>query len=219
MRVKLSKLLSAVLAICIVFVGFTAFADAPVVTVSTTYDYTQHSSAQDGNIVDKAGTITVYADVTGVDNDTEVTFLVNGTSKIVYIDQQTAAANGASFKFTADWLDVKSADVSLGSDGGYTLPKAFKVNPTVNHWNNTTGSVTAVTKTATTEYDNGEVFANGRASYAFTSKVSGDVTNYGITVDGTDFRAMGCADDGTFIVVVQNITEAEANTAVAYCRK
>ena len=218
MRVKLSKLLSAVLAICIVFVGFTAFADASV-TVSTTYDYTQHSSATDGTIVDKSANITVYADV-DVDADTEVTFLVKGTDKIVYIDQQTAAANGASFKFTADWLDVMSANVSLGSDGGYTLPKSFKINPTVNYWTN--GDIVAedeVTYVATTDYDDeDEVFGPGKASYAFTGKTTGRATEFGVRIGDTDFRAMGCNEAGEFIVVVKNITAEDAADAVAYCK-
>ena len=216
MRVKLSKLLSAVLAICIVFVGFTAFAaTTPTVTVSTTYDYNTH-----GLDTPASADITVYANVEGVDDNTEVTFLVNGTSKIVYIDQQTAAS-GASFKFTANWQDVESASVSLGSDGEYTLPKTFEINPTVNHWTN--GSLVA--ESAVTSYEEtiayneqDEVFAADCASYAFTGKVNGDVKEFGIKLADTEFRAMGCADDGTFIVVVKNITAADAAAAKVYCK-
>ncbi len=217
MRVKLSKLLSAVLAICIVFVGFTAFA-AESVKIVTTYDCTNDDEDQ---------LVTVTADVTGIAQNSEVTFLVaNQTSgiastDIVYINQETADADGAHFAFTDAWNKITSAYIKFGSDAGFKKD-AFQLNSTVNRWkddegfnNEELGEDEIITVTGS-DFDSS--FTG--TTYAFMGKATGPVEAYGIkiTIDEVAHKlpAMGCAEDGSFVIVVNGITEAEAATAAVY---
>ena len=214
MRVKLSKLLSAVLAICIVFVGFTAFA-AGSVTIVTTYDV--ESAANQS--------VTVTADVTGVAQNSEVTFLVaNKTSgiastDIVYINQETATDGTARFAFTDAWDEINAAFIKFGSDADFSQ-SAFKLNNTVNRWNSTEPLPTgAAARTVVTGTDYDDSLTTG-TTYSFVGKATGPVNEYGIkiTIDEVahELPAMGSDADGNFVIVVNGITEAEAATAVVY---
>ena len=218
MRVKLSKLLSAVLAICIVFVGFTAFA-AGSVTIVTTYDYNEMTA-------NPAKSAEVTATVGGLDDNKEVTFLVaNKTSgiasgDIVYIDQKTVEDGVARFTFTDAWNKITAAYIKFGSDADFSQT-AFKLNNTVNYWSTEATNNDSITGVAVTDADlvDGAVNAEGCSSYAFIGKVTGQVKEYGIdiTLGGKSYRlpAMGCDAAGNFVIVIDNLTAAEA-VATAY---
>ena len=218
MRVKLSKLLSAVLAICIVFVGFTAFAADPSVTITTTYDCT--TSAPDQSV-------TVTADVAGIAQNSEVTFLVAKTTAditsadIVYINQVTAGANGAHFAFTDAWNEITSAYIKFGSDAGFKQD-AFKLNNTVNRWSTAEDYTNKELEEAEIITVTGSEFNSSftGTTYAFMGKATGPVNAYGIKIriDGVvhELPAMGSDADGNFVIVVNGITEEEAATAAVY---
>lgn len=221
MRVKLSKLLSAVLAICIVFVGVTAFA-AGSVTITTTYDCTNRDAGQ---------SVTVTADVTGVAQNSEVTFLVANktadiaSTDIVYINQETATDGTARFAFTDAWNEINAAFIKFGSDADFSQG-AFKLNNTVNRWNSTEplveeNSVSAVyAETTDTDITEGLTNDGTNKTYAFIGQAMGPVSEYGIKLmlDGKAYYlpAMGSDIDGNFVIVVNNLSESEAATATVY---
>lgn len=221
MRVKLSKLLSAVLAICIVFVGFTAFA-AETVTITTTYDCTNRDAEQ---------LVTVNADVAGLAANKEVTFLVgaqtiNNGDDIVYINQETTNDSGAaSFHFTDAWNEITSAHIRFGSDAGFKQDK-FQLNSTVNRWSTAEPLVTEnsvspdYSETMDEQITEGLTNDGTNKTYAFIGQAMGPVSEYGIklTLDGKPYYlpAMGSDIDGNFVIVVNNLSESEAATAKVY---
>lgn len=204
MRVKLSKLLSAVLAICIVFVGVTAFAADATVVTTTNYTYGTHNDGVDGiPSGDKAATMTIVTDVTDVTAGTEVTYLVRkADGTIVYINQETATASGAHFEFTADQGAIFAASAKYGSDGGYTMP-TFAFNHGVKYL--TSGALDVQVSAA-------EKYAD-KDAYVFAGTVSGPVTAYGVKIGDAELLAMDCDAEGNFVIVVEGITADEAANA------
>ena len=209
MRVKLSKLLPAVLAICIVFVGFTAFAAEVVTTTNYNYDdnYITNNDGSDG--IPAKATMTVTTTVTGVKEGTEVTYLVSdgtASSDIVYINQDTADENGVTFTFNADQGRLFSCTAKYGSNATLTMP-TFKFNHGVNFMSNGTANVSGLTADS---YSDGE-----DEGTLFLGKVGGEVVEYGIqTKDGTKFPAMGCDNAGNFAVLISGINTTDATSYV-----
>ena len=198
MRVKLSKLLSAVLAICIVFVGFTAFAADATVVTTTNYNYATNNPNGDDTVPANA-TMTVTTTVTEVEEGTEVTYLVSdgtASSNIVYINQATATAEDkVEFEFTANQGRLFACTAKYGSDGGYTMP-TFQFNHGVNYMSNGSALVTQDANVWGEDLDGGKVFLG---------KVSGDVSVYGVEINDVKYPAMGCDDEGNFAILIKGI--------------
>lgn len=204
MKIKLSKTLAVVLALCLTFAGFSAF--AADVAIETSYDYTQAADA----------TVTVKASVKNIAEGSEVTYYVSNGDEIVYINQETAGASGVTFPaFTAGWNKLTASTVVFGSDanwneGGFTFVPAGNYK-------------TSGTATATAQQDSWAVAGREDETdgVSFTAKVTGNYSEYGIkaTIDGqtVELPALGCSEDGTYTVFVGNVT-AETISAVAYAK-
>ena len=203
MKIKLSKTLAVVLALCLTFAGFSAF--AADVAIETSYDYTQAADA----------TVTVKASVKNIAEGSEVTYYVSNGDEIVYINQETAGASGVTFPaFTAAWDKLTASTVVFGSDakwneGGFTFVPAGNYK--------TSGTATA------TAQDSWAVAAreDNTDGVSFTAKVTGNYSEYGIkaTIDGqtVELPALGCSEDGTYTVFVGNVT-AGTISAEAYAK-
>ena len=206
MRVKLSKLLSAVLAICVVFAGFTAFAADATVVTTTNYNYNTHNDGNDSDPIEDAATMTITTDVTNVTAGTEITYLVRkADGTIVYINQETATASGAHFEFTADQAAIFAATAKYGSDGSYGMPE-FSFNHGVNYLSNGTPSISGFTSQ---EYND---IADAQGML-FLGTVRGEVEEYGVTIDNVKYPAMGCDAEGNFAVLISGI---DTTGAAAY---
>ena len=128
MKIKLSKTLAVVLALCLTFAGFSAF--AADVAIETSYDYEQAADAG----------VKVKASVKNIAEGSEVTYYVSAGDEIVYINQETAGASGVTFPtFTAAWNKLTASTVVFGSDakwneGGFTFVPAgnYKTSGTAN---------------------------------------------------------------------------------------
>ncbi len=207
MRVKLSKLLSAVLAICVVFAGFTAFAAPANVVTTTNYNYATNNDGNDA--IPSGATMTITTMVTGVASGTEVTYLVSkGTASddIVYIDQATADAAGATFTFTADQGKIFAATAKYGSDDSeLTGLPTFTFNHGVKYLTNAAKGVTQGSLWGTP-------LEGATNAYIYSGTVTGPVTAYGVKLaDGTELPAMDCETiDGSFVIIVEGITQTEA---------
>ena len=203
MKIKLSKTLAVVLALCLTFAGFSAF--AADVAIETSYDYEQAADA----------TVTVKASVKNIAEGSEVTYYVSNGDEIVYINQETAGASGVTFPaFTAGWNKLTASTVVFGSDANWN-EGGFTFVPAGNY--KTSGTATA---TATDEWA-----VAGRedetAGVSFTAKVTGNYSEYGIraTIDGqtVELPALGCSEDGTYTVFVGNVAASEI-AATAYAK-
>ena len=204
MKIKLSKTLAVVLALCLTFAGFSAF--AADVEIVTNYDYKQAADA----------TVAVTAKVNNMTEGDEVTYYVSNGDEIVYINQETAPANGTVVfdTFTAAWNKLTASAVVFGSDAGKSW-SGFTFVPAGNY--KTEGTATA---TATDAWET-EGLEDGASGVSFTAKVTGNYSEYGITVtiDGAtvNLPALGCSEDGTYTVFVGNVTADEIE-AVAYAK-
>ena len=203
MKIKLSKTLAVVLALCLTFAGFSAF--AANVAIETSYDYTQAADA----------TVTVKASVKNIAEDSEVTYYVSSGDEIVYINQETAGASGVVFPaFTAAWDKLTASTVVFGSDADWN-EGGFTFVPAGNYKTSGTATATATDAWAVAaEYDETE-------GVSFTAKVTGNYSEYGIkaTIDGqtVELPALGCSEDGTYTVFVGNVA-VEGISAVAYAK-
>ena len=203
MKIKLSKTLAVVLALCLTFAGFSAF--AADVAIETSYDYEQAADA----------TVTVKASVKNIAEGSEVTYYVSDGTDIVYINQETAGASGVTFPaFTAAWNKLTASTVVFGSDADWNQG-GFTFVPAGNYKTNGTATATATGEWAVAGYQ------DGTAGVSFTAKVTGNYSEYGIeaTIDGqtVELPALGCSEDGTYTVFVGNVT-AETISAVAYAK-
>lgn len=200
MKIKFFKTLAIACVLCMTFATLTAFADVTV-TTTTDYDYEADATAM----------MTITTTVAGLTENGEITYYVEDatTKNIVYIDQATAEGETAGFTFTASKEAVLAATAKHGSDKGYSFP-TFEFNDGCNYLTQGTATVTETT-------GNWKVESVEHEGYIFQGKVSGAAKGYGITIEinGVEEKlyAMGCDIDGTFAIVVQGITEAEANTA------
>ena len=203
MKIKLSKTLAVVLALCLTFAGFSAF--AANVAIETSYDYTQAADA----------TVTVKASVKNIAEGSEVTYYVSDGDEIVYINQETAGASGVVFPaFTAAWNKLTASTVVFGSDADWN-EGGFTFVPAGNYKTSGTATATATDAWAVaTTYDETE-------GVSFTAKVTGNYSEYGIkaTIEGetVELPALGCSEDGTYTVFVGNVT-VEGISAVAYAK-
>lgn len=206
MKIKLSKTLAIALALCLTFAGFSAF--AADVEIETSYAYDQAADAQ----------VSVKATINNMAEGDEVTYYVSNGDEIVYINQETAPAGGvvAFDTFTAAWNKLTASTVVFGSDAGKSW-KGFTFVPAGNY--KTEGTATATAVDAAWEVAGSEAETTG---VNFTAKVSGNYSEYGITltVEGegiVDLPALGCSEDGTYTVYVGGVT-AEQVSAVPYAR-
>lgn len=206
---KLSRIVALACVACLAFASLTAFADVTVVT-TTNYDYT---------VKDSAALMTVTTDVAGAADNAEITYYVSkpGATEedddvIVYIDQKTAEDGATQFLFQAAKGDILAATALHGSDKGYTFP-TFEFNDGCNYLTDGVAKITETTG-AWGVYD--EAAKKG----TWQGVLSGSVKKYGIkiTIDGNEefLPAMGCDINGVFVIEVNNITAAEAATAVQY---
>jgi len=196
MKLKFSKTLAIACVLCMTFATLTAFAADNAVTTITSYTY--------GSDAD----MTIETTVGDVKVGDEITYYVENAGKIVYIDQATAEAETVGFTFTAAKSDVLAAVAKNGSDKGYTFP-VFTFAEGCNYLTKGDATVTPDPnnwKIANTTYGD-------KTGYIFQGKVTGAVTEYGITVDGEKLKAQGCDQDGNFVIVLENVTEAELNAA------
>ncbi len=248
MKIKLSKIMAAVTALGVTFAGFTAFA-APVVTTTTEYDYSATDDASTEDVDESNPSIKVITEVTGLtDKTAEVTYFVSdGTadSNIIYIDQQTAVDGSVTFTFSADQdrlvkQDDPFTDLAVGTvlstaklgtdstEGADVLSTSgFTFNPGCNYVSNAESDVIVdfTTETNYTLDDGSDVVGT-----AYIGKVTGNPSVYGVklTVTGENetnkgkeyiLPALGCNEDGTFVVLVKNSDgfNASSITAEAYC--
>ena len=199
----MKKILAIACVLCFAFATLTAFA-APSVTTITSYDY---DAAVDADM-------TITTTIAGLDQDGEITYYVaKDNGDIVYIDQATAESKAAEFTFVAKKGDVLAATAKNGSDKGYAFP-TFEFNDGCNYL--TEGTATVVKTEANCGYD------AATKTYTFQGKISGAAKAYGvkITIDGVEeeLLAMGCDEDGTFAIEIQNITAEEAATVAEFAR-
>ena len=207
---KMKKIAAASLAVCVCALsGMSAL--AANVTTTTTYDWNNRDKAD--------ATVKVTSVVSGVDVDTQVTYLVWGgdESTIKYIDQKAANAAGATFEFTGKQGEIYNNTITakFGSNGSYTLPKNFKFNDGVNY---ITAGDADVSKVA--GFEDGDYNADGDTGKAYYGKVSGEVAEYGVKVEQTGketlyFPAAGSTDEGVFCVVISNLPSDA--TVSLYC--
>ncbi len=214
MRVKLSKLLSAVLAICVVFAGFTAFAAPATVVTTTNYDYATNNDGNDG--IPAEVTMTIVTTVTGVTSGNEVTYLVSKGSNsgdIVYIDQATAGVSGATFSFTAPQTDIFAATAKYGTDeSGLTGLPTFTFNHGVKYLTNAPAAVTRGTVWGT-------LLEGTTDAYIYSGAVTGPVEAYGVKLGDTELPAMDCeTTDGSFVIIVEGINATEAASITEFAR-
>ena len=200
MKIKLSKTLAIALALCLTFAGFSAF--AADVAIETSYDYTQAADATVKNIAEGS----------------EVTYYVSAKDEIVYINQETAGASGATFPaFTAPWNKLTASTVVFGSDANWN-EGGFTFVPAGNY--KTSGTANAVADEEAWEVETNLQEA-GTTGVSFTAQVKGNYSEYGIrvTIDGqtVELPALGCSEDGTYTVFVGDVT-ADDITAVAYAK-
>lgn len=201
---KMKKILAIACILCLTFATLTAFADVTV-TTTTSYDYYAANDAD----------MTITTKVAGLDDNGEITYYVANADKIVYIDQKTAATNTVDFEFVAKKGDVLTATAKNGSDKEYTFP-TFEFKDGCNLLTGTTAKVEPVT-------DNCKYDAETK-TYIFQGVVSGNVKAYGVTIklagdaEATELQAMGCDENGTFAVEIQNITAEEAATVAEFAR-
>jgi len=206
MKIKLSKTLAVVLALCLTFAGFSAF--AADVEIVTSYDYTQAADAQ----------VSVSATINNMTEGDEVTYYVSNGDDIVYINQETAPAGGvvAFDTFTAAWNKLTASTVIFGSDAGKSW-KGFTFVPAGNY--KTEGTATATKDDTAWAIEAQEAESEG---YSFTATVTGNYAEYGIkiTLDDVEVElpALGCSEAGSYTVYVGNISADDAATAVAYAK-
>lgn len=202
MKLKFTKTLAIACILCMTLATLTAFADVTVRTI-TNYDYEAAEGAE----------MTITTTVGGLTEDGEITYYVANDAGIVYIDQATAADNTATFTFVAPKNEVLTATAKNGSDQGYAFP-TFEFNDGCNL---ITEGTAKVTKTA----DWG-VYSEEYAGYVFKGVVSGNTKAYGITItadgEAQELAAMGCNEDGTFAIVVQNIDATELASVAEFAR-
>lgn len=203
MKIKLSKTLAVVLALCLTFAGFSAF--AADVAIETSYDYTQAADAG----------VKVKASVKNIAEGSEVTYYVSAGDEIVYINQETAGASGVTFPtFTAAWNKLTASTVVFGSDANWN-EGGFTFVPAGNY--KTSGTANAAAD-ASWGVEDAQADTTG---ISYTAKVTGNYSEYGIkvTIDGAtvELPALGCSEDGTYTVYVGNVT-AETCTAVPYAK-
>ena len=211
MKMKFFKTLAIACVLCMAFATLTAFADVTVVT-TTTYDF--EAQYDDDTTNDD---MVVTTTVTGLEENGEITYYVTNGNKIVFIDQKTAENKKAEFVFKASYGDAITAVAKNGSDKGYTGFKSFTFNEGCNYLSTDTAEVYELGA------NNGTV-SSEHNGYIFQGKVRGPVTEYGVKLklagdtEYTECAAKGCDIDGTFAVVLQNITSDEAATAVLYVK-
>lgn len=217
MKIKFSKTLAIACVLCMAFATLTAFADVTVVT-TTDYDFDLHND--EDNTID----MTVTTTVTGLADNGEITYYVENDGEIVFIDQKTADNNKAVFVFKAAYGDVINAVAKNGSDKGYTGFQNFTFGEGCNYLSNDGKSITKTPGNwgvENTYADADEVIADG---YVFHGVVRGPVTEYGVKIklDGdteyTELPAKGCDINGTFAIVLQDITETELATVEEYVK-
>jgi len=212
MKIKLSKTLAIALALCLTFAGFSAF--AADVEIVTSYDYSE-CLTEDGKATD--ADVSVTAIINNMNEGDEVTYYVSNGDEIVYINQETAPAGGVvEFDtFTAAWDELTSSTVVFGSDAGKSW-SGFTFVPAGNY--KTEGTATAAAEEAAWEVAGTE---DGATGVSYTAKVTGNYSEYGITVtingETVDLPALGCSEDGTYTVFVGNVA-ADDISAVAYAK-
>lgn len=199
----MKKILAIACVLCFAFATLTAFA-APAVTTITSYDYDAVADAD----------MTITTTISGLDQNGEITYYVaKDNGDIVYIDQATAESTAAEFTFVAKKGDVLAATAKNGSDKGYAFP-TFEFNDGCNYLTEGTADVEKTEANC--------VYVEATKTYTFQGKVSGNAKAYGvkITIDGVEeeLLAMGCDEDGTFAIEIQNITAAEAATVAEFAR-
>ncbi len=220
MKIKLSKTLAVVLALCLTFAGFSAY--AANVTITTSYNFTtMHEDAVGYDEEDAlAAELEVNANITGIAQGTEVTYYVTKDSEIVYVNQDSADNGTVSFDFTTTWGEANGASVQFGSDAGVDFGAPFTITPAGNYKTNDDPDVGGVDVEKYTDP------ATGAEGWKFTSSVSGNANVYGVEVTFAEGKAelpaMGCDENGNFVIVVTfgDGQEVPANEpdAVAYAR-
>ena len=213
MKIKLSKTLAVVLALCLTFAGFSAF--AADVAIETSYDI-------DAVKANEATAVTVNASVKNIAEGSEVTYYVSAGDEIVYINQETAGASGVTFPaFTAAWDKLTASTVVFGSDANWN-EGGFRFVNAGNYM--TSGTANAVADDAW-DVEGTEVGADEGGTnlegVVYTAKVSGKYSEYGIRVtineETVELPAFGCSQDGTYTVFVGGVTVDEID-AVPYAR-
>ena len=131
-----------------------------------------------------------------------------GVGDVIVCSVKKAAPGGVAKKG-----DVLAATAKNGSDKGYAFP-TFEFNDGCNYL--TEGTATVVKTEANCGYD------AATKTYTFQGKISGAAKAYGvkITIDSVEeeLLAMGCDEDGTFAIEIQNITAEEAATVAEFAR-
>ena len=218
MKIKLSKTIAVVLAICVMFASFSAFAAS--VKMTTTYDYDGDNSS-----------VNVTTTVDNIAEGAEVTYYVSNANEIVYINQLTAEDGDVTFPtFSAAWNTLLTSNVIVGSDADYN--NASDALTFVEGGNaKTPGNAHAeAAEGAVWEEVTGEEAGlyldeddeEGTKAFAYTATVSGNYSEYGLTVtmdEGTrNLKAYGCDADGTYVIVVKgkDLTAADFTATVPY---
>ena len=216
MKIKLSKTIAVVLALCLIFTGFSAFAKVEISMV-TSY-----------NLNDLQKDVDVITTVKGAAEGDEVTYYVSNGDNIVYINQTTADGGDVVFSkanklgFSGAWSALENATVVVGTDGSWTGNSAAPMSIVAggNFMSNASASnnVDAKWETVTRDAENAWMFTAEDAAegideaVVFSGTVAGTYEEYGVRVTflnaaseeiTVDFPAYGCNEDGSYFVAIK----------------
>jgi len=201
MKIKFSKVLAIVCALCVAFAGLTAFA-APSVTTRTNYD---HDAV--------AGTkILVETTVAGLSDGTEVTYYVASdasSTSIVYINQKSASEGTVDFTFEADKDAVLAANAKFGSNSLSATFPTFYFNEGSNYFDEADANAAKIDAAWGVAYEGG---------YSFKADLDGNAKEYGIVYDGNYYPAAGCDEDGVYMVVLKGLGTINAADVDTYVK-
>lgn len=218
MKIKLSKTIAVVLALCLIFTGFSAFAEEVEISMVTSY-----------NLNDLQKDVDVITTVKGAAEGDEVTYYVSNGDNIVYINQTTADgekdvvfSKDNKLGFSGAWSALENATVVVGTDGSWTGNSAAPMSIVAggNFMSNASASnnVDAKWETVTRDAENAWMFTAEDAAegideaVVFSGTVAGTYEEYGVRVTflnaaseeiTVDFPAYGCNEDGSYFVAIK----------------
>ena len=224
MKIKLSKTIAVVLALCLIFTGFSAF--AAEISMVTSYNLNDLQTEETPADVD------VITTVKGAAEGDEVTYYVSNGDNIVYINQTTADGGDVVFSkanklgFSGAWSALENATVVVGTDGSWTGNSAAPMSIVAggNFMSNASASnnVDAEWETVTRGEENTWLFTAEDAAeeidtaVVFSGTVAGTYKEYGVRVKflnaaeeviTVDFPAYGCNEDGSYFVAIKGASD------------
>lgn len=214
MKIRFSKLVAGTLAATLVIAmsSVCAFADYSTTVVEYNLE-TANIGGNPGETIKFVGSTpaTVTTTISGLTdyNGKYATYLISKTVdsalEIVGIDQKVIEDGTVEFTCTTTLAKLYDATATTtmdwGSNAAIDAADALDFDFGVNKKQDGAAAVTKV---------------EGDKDTGFYATISGDVSEYGITVNGTEYPAFGCDENGVFYVKVEGLTGSE--TVASYAR-